>query len=336
MTNINSYVYRIDSVTDFLENINGEILLLVDENVDNIYSNFWKKYKKIIVPSGESSKSFDFVPEVINKLLALNAHRNTILVGIGGGVTTDITGFVASVYKRGLDFIYLPTTLLSMCDAALGGKNGINAHGVKNCVGTINQPQKVAIFPDFLHSLSKFEFQNGLGEVIKHALLDGTEHVDFLINNAEKIKNLDTDTVNLLIDKSIDVKMKIVQNDVHENGERRLLNFGHTIGHAIETTSYLSHGECVAVGIYLDTKMSLKQGFCQTHTFDITTKLLDIFDFNYTIDLDFETLEEKILNDKKKYNEDIFYVFPFDIGDCRSVKIKYFDLIEQLKMLIHG
>lgn len=336
MVKINSYVYRIDSVTDFLGNIKGEILLLVDENVDNIYSNFWKDYPKIIVPSGESSKSFDFVQEVIGKLLALNAHRNTILVGIGGGVTTDITGFVASIYKRGLDFIYLPTTLLSMCDAALGGKNGINAHGVKNCVGTINQPQKVAIFPDFLHSLSKFEFQNGLGEVIKHALLDGTDHVDFLINNAEKIKNLDTEVVNALIEKSINVKMKIVQNDVHENGERRLLNFGHTIGHAIETSSYLSHGECVAIGIYVDTKMSVMMDYCQKNTFDITTKLLDIFDFNYTIDLDFETLEEKILNDKKRYNEDIFYVFPFDIGDCRSVKMKYCDLIDQLKNLIHG
>ncbi|MDY0217591.1 MAG: 3-dehydroquinate synthase family protein [Bacteroidales bacterium] len=326
----------IESILEYLNSIQKESILLVDKNVDAIYSDFWKEYPKIIIPSGESSKSFEFIQEVIAKLLEMNAHRDNILIGIGGGVTTDITGFVASIYKRGLDFAFLPTTLLAMCDAALGGKNGINIGTIKNCVGTINQPKSVAIYPDFLDSLSDLEFQNGLGEVIKHAILSGPNDVGFLLKNAEKIKNKDSEIIGKLIEKSIQLKMGIVEKDTNESNERRLLNFGHTLGHAIETSSYLSHGESVAIGIWHDTILALKNKYCTQEVVDIIKNLFETFDFDLTINIDFEILEEKILHDKKRYNEEIYYIFPFQIGDCRIIKIEYSKLIEQLKDIIHG
>ncbi|MDD2345288.1 MAG: 3-dehydroquinate synthase [Bacteroidales bacterium] len=336
MKAVRSYVRFIESIPDYLKSIQKEIILLVDENVDHIYSDFWKDYPKIIIPSGESSKSFEFIQKVINKLLKMNAHREIHLIGIGGGVTTDITGFVASIYKRGVAFSFLPTTLLSMCDAALGGKNGINSGNIKNCIGTINQPKFVAIFPDFLDSLSTLEFQNGLGEVIKHAILSSQNDVDFLLNNAEQIKNKDSEIICKLIEKSVHFKMNIVEKDVNETDERRLLNFGHTLGHAIESSSHLSHGESVAIGIWHDTILALKNKYCTQEVVDIIKNLFETFDFDLTINIDFEILEEKILHDKKRYNEEIYYIFPFQIGDCRIIKIEYSKLIEQLKDIIHG
>lgn len=326
----------IESIPEYLNSIQKEAILLVDENVDDIYSDFWKEYPKIIIPSGESSKSFEFIQEVIAKLLEMNAHRNNILIGIGGGVTTDITGFVASIYKRGLDFAFLPTTLLAMCDAALGGKNGINIGTIKNCVGTINQPKSVAIYPDFLDSLSDLEFQNGLGEVIKHAILSGPNDVDFLLKNAEKIKNKDSEIIGKLIEKSIQLKMGIVEKDTNESNERRLLNFGHTLGHAIETSSYLSHGESVAIGIWHDTLLAFKNKYCSKEVVDSIKNTFDTFHFDLNLNIDFETLQEKILHDKKRYKDEIYYVFPFQIGDCRIIKMDYKTLIEQLKDIIHG
>lgn len=333
---IKNYLRFIESIPDYLSSIQKEGILLVDENVDAIYSDFWKTYPKIIIPSSESAKSFEFIQEVIAKLLKMNTHRETILIGIGGGVTTDITGFVASIYKRGLDFSFIPTTLLAMCDAALGGKNGINVGTIKNCVGTINQPKSVAIFPDFLDSLSNLEFQNGLGEVIKHAILSGQNDVDFILKNAEKIKNKDSEIISKLIEKSIHFKMGIVEKDVNETNERRLLNFGHTLGHAIETSSYLSHGESVAIGIWHDTLLAFKNKYCTQEDVDSIKKLFDTFQFDLSLNIDFDTLQEKILHDKKRYKDEIYYIFPFKIGDCRIIKMDYKILIEQLKEIIHG
>lgn len=333
---IRNYINFIESIPEYLNSIQKEVILLVDENVDAIYSDFWKTYPKIVIPSDESSKSFEFIQEVIAKLLKMNAHRESFLIGIGGGVTTDITGFVASIYKRGLNFAFLPTTLLAMCDAALGGKNGINIGTIKNCVGTINQPKSVAIYPDFLDSLSSLEFQNGLGEVIKHAILSGQNDVDFLLKNADKIINKDSEIINILIENSIQFKMGIVEKDINETHDRRLLNFGHTLGHAIETSSYLSHGESVAIGIWHDTLLAFKNKYCTQQVVDNIKNIFDTFQFDLSLNIDFETLQEKILHDKKRYKDEIYYVFAFKLGDCRVIKMDYKTLIEQLKEIIDG
>ncbi|HTM92683.1 MAG TPA: 3-dehydroquinate synthase family protein, partial [Flavisolibacter sp.] len=212
-----------------------EAVLLVDENVHRHFESKFKKWRVIIIPSGEKYKVQSTVDKIIRQLIELGADRRTTLVGIGGGVVTDITGYVASVYMRGIRFGFMPTTLLAMVDASIGGKNGIDVGVYKNMVGIIRQPAFLLYDLVFLNTLPEKEWKNGFAEIIKHAAIKDAAMFKELESRDLVFYMKKTKDTGELIQRNAILKSKVVQVDEFEKNERRMLNFGHTLAHAIET-----------------------------------------------------------------------------------------------------
>lgn len=219
-----------------------------------------KQAEVVEIESGEKSKSIDIAIRLWEVLTELKADRSSVLINLGGGVIGDLGGFVASTYKRGIDFLNVPTTLLAQVDASVGGKVGINHGGLKNQVGAFNNPQAVYVNPKFLNTLPKVEVMSGFAEMLKHGLISDADHFEALLK-------FDLSRIDMLephIETSIRIKNKIVLDDPYEEGLRKLLNFGHTIGHALESYAQenqettLLHGEAVAIGIYCEAYLSVE------------------------------------------------------------------------------
>lgn len=241
-----------------LTNNYDKFFVLTDENIYRVYPSLIasllpeKEVTKIVIPAGEESKSIENVIFIWNKLLEAKAGRDSLLINLGGGTITDIGGFAASAYKRGIDFINVPTTLLAMIDASIGGKNGINFNNYKNQIGLFSEPNSVIINPNFLKTLNERDIKSGLAEMMKYAFVAD-----------ESFLNLDSDNYLDFIEKAAAIKEDIVSLDMKETGLRKILNFGHTIGHALESyylekENYLIHGEAVALGIYSALYLSVK------------------------------------------------------------------------------
>jgi 3-dehydroquinate synthase len=212
----------------------------------------------IIIPAGEDNKNLEIINYCWNQLIRLGANKTNILINLGGGVLSDIGGFVASTFMRGISFINIPTTLLAMNDASVGGKNGFNKQGIKNLIGTINLPKAVYINPIFLKTLSEKECMSGFAEIIKHALIDD----ETLWNTILTTKNIPEMYGSIeVLKQNIAIKNKFVEADLQDTGMRQALNFGHTIGHAIEAASYetknpLLHGEAILLGMIAELWLS--------------------------------------------------------------------------------
>lgn len=230
------------------------VLAVIDSKVEELYGNLFP-FEKIEVEAEERYKSMQTVEEVIQKLLELHADRDVLLLGVGGGITTDICGFVASIYKRGVACGLVPTTLLGMVDAAIGGKNGVNMLGYKNMLGTIRQPEFVVSTIDFLQTLDAEEVRQGLAEMLKVFLIKGkyfeecgvffADHgVGEMLKDATKRIQLQ-----VFIEEAVAVKELLVCEDERDNGVRQLLNLGHTFGHALERCTGMAHGDAVAIGL---------------------------------------------------------------------------------------
>lgn len=236
---------------------NLQIVAIIDEKVDALYGHHFP-YEKITVVADERAKTMATVERITRRLMEMGAGRDTFLLGIGGGITTDICGFVASIYKRGISFGFVPTTLLAMVDAAIGGKNGVNVDGYKNMLGTINQPQFVITCPALLSSFSKSEICKSVPELLKTRLIGGKsiEVVADFFGNTVFPKGLEDGRLLGFIREAVEVKCRVVASDERESGCRRILNLGHTFGHALERCSgnRLSHGEAVGIGLVLAAK----------------------------------------------------------------------------------
>lgn len=241
-----------------LTNSYDKFFILTDENIYSIYSSMIasilpeKECVKIVIPSGEQSKSIENVMFIWNKLLEAKAGRDSLLINLGGGTISDIGGFAASTYKRGIDFVNVPTTLLAMIDASIGGKNGINFNNYKNQIGLFSEPQSVIVNPQFLKTLDERDIKSGIAEMMKYAFVADASFLD-----------LDCDNYMDFIEKAALTKDEIVSFDMRESGLRKILNFGHTIGHALESyyldkDNYLTHGEAVALGMYSSLYLSVK------------------------------------------------------------------------------
>ncbi len=206
------------------------------------------------VPSGDQSKSLQTIEELAGKMLTLNASRSTLLLGVGGGMITDLTGFLGSIFMRGIDTILLPTTLLAMVDAAIGGKNGVNTHGIKNILGTIQPVQNILIDVSLLQTVPPKQFSQGMAEIIKIALMCDTAFYEWIEEHQKSILSRDEQVLINMVERSIQAKIAVIEDDLHEHGSRMFLNFGHTIGHAIEALSgyKLSHGEAISIGMILE------------------------------------------------------------------------------------
>ncbi len=243
------------------------IFILVDENTINLCLPLLKDKCSgienavvIQLKAGESHKTIGAVEEVWQALHNKKALRKSLLICLGGGLVSDIGGFAAATYKRGMDFIYIPTTLLAMIDAAIGGKNGVNFQSLKNQIGIFALPLGVFVFQEFLSTLPARQKLSGYGEILKHAMIDSEKHFEKMLvfNSPEKVCN-----ESCILDSAA-IKLKIVNSDFHENGLRKALNFGHTIGHAIESYSQkydpvpLLHGEAIAIGLICESFISVK------------------------------------------------------------------------------
>src|SRR6476620_1065016 len=231
-------------------------IYITDENIFQSLQSKFKGRKVIVVPSGEAHKNQSTVDSIISQLMQAGADRQTFLIGVGGGVVTDLTGYVATIYMRGIRFGFIPTTVLAMVDASIGGKNGIDVGAYKNIVGTIQQPVFLLYDVSLLKTLPVEEWVNGFAEIIKHAAIKDAKMFSELESSSFAKYRRDKALMSALIQRNALLKSKVVQEDEFETSVRRLLNFGHTIGHAIETNNKLSHGHAVAIGMVEASKLS--------------------------------------------------------------------------------
>lgn len=294
-------------------------VLLVDENVNTIYSKKFMGWKTISVQSGEQYKSQATVDAIINQLIELGVNRSSTLVGVGGGVVTDITGYVASIYMRGIRFGFVPTTLLSLVDASIGGKNGIDTGVYKNMVGTIRQPAFILHDMLFVNSLPEQEWRDGFAEIIKHGCIKSASMFKELQKHNLYYYQKEKKKLCQLVQQNALLKTKVVQQDEFEQGDRKLLNFGHTYGHAIETQYQLTHGQAIAIGMNIAATLSEKLlRFKQALQIKMITE-------KYGLPTIFKTDKEKVFEilqrDKKAENGSVNFILLEKIGKARIEKI---------------
>jgi 3-dehydroquinate synthase len=307
-----------------------QIIYLIDACVFEKHTSLFKASPYILIPSGEASKCWSTIDFIIHQLLVLNANRQTLLVGVGGGVVSDITGFVAAIYMRGIEFGFVPTTLLSMVDAAIGGKNGINFGEQKNLIGTFNLPSFLLMDYAFLNSLPIDEFKNGFGEIIKYACLSDVRFFDMLFMHTIEDYQKDIHKIDALIQHCVSTKNKMVMADFKESHVRKLLNFGHTIGHAIEKAHTIPHGQAVGLGILYACKLSeTLRKFDPANTIKIKN-LLQQYQLPTQITFSNDLIDSMVKHDKKSTDKGIDFILLDTIGKPHIQNIP----IDQLKELI--
>ena len=303
----------------------SSIFILVDENTNKFCLNIFikkteiEKFEKIIINSGEENKNIDSCLFIWEKLNTFKADRKSLLINLGGGVLSDIGGFVASTYLRGINFINIPTTLLGMVDAAHGGKTGIDFKLLKNQIGVFSDPSEVILDSEYLNTLSKDEFLNGYAEVFKHSLLTNKRDLNF-----NSLINLDFyEDVSFIIDKYSEIKNEIVRSDKFESNYRKILNLGHTIGHAIESYSFrsinleeLKHGEAIIVGLITELYISHRQlNFPLSDLENLKTNVLKYFKRVHLTESDIEEIYDLLVYDKKNEGGIVNFVLLKSIGD---------------------
>lgn len=300
-----------------------DCIIITDTNVRALYHPFFSDFKAVItIPTGESHKNFSTILSITQQLLQHEAHRKTFLLGVGGGMVTDITGLIASVYMRGLPFGFVPTTLLGMVDASIGGKNGVNIGLQKNLLGTISQPDFILFDANFLNTLSDEEWSNGFAEVIKYAcLFDKELFAELAERDIQYYKN-DSTATSALMARCADWKNKIVLADERESGMRKLLNFGHTAGHAFETVCNIPHGHAVALGMLVACQLSKQYGLNDAVGKQLHT-LLQQYGLPTTIQADTDELMRILVMDKKRDNMGIDFIMLKEVGNAEIQQIDF-------------
>lgn len=279
-------------------------IIITDTNIKALYPEFISQWQNIVIGQGEGIKTLDTVGMICAELLALEADRSVLLVGIGGGIVTDIVGFVASTYMRGVDFGFVSTTLVGQVDASIGGKNGVNLNGYKNIVGTFNLPKFIIADPDMLSTLPERELRAAMGEVIKYALIEDPTIME-IGERAEIIKHC------------MSIKKRIVEADFREGGERKLLNLGHTFGHAIEKSlpEHYLHGEAVAIGICIASRISTELGLLDRENKEKIVEHIAKLGLPTTCpDVTIVDLAKIVLSDKKRKGDTIDMILLDRIG----------------------
>lgn len=304
-------------------NLDRKVLVVTDDGVPAAYADTvcegCRHPVKISVPQGEESKSFTMLEKLCHVMLEKGFTRTDAVAAVGGGVVGDLAGFAAAVYMRGIDFYNLPTTLLSQVDSSIGGKTAINLEGVKNIIGAFHQPKKVLIDPDVLATLSPRQFANGLAESIKMAATCDAD-LFTIIENEDPEENIAT-----IIERSLAIKKSVVEHDEKETGLRRILNFGHTIGHGIESCEGLHglyHGECVALGML---------PMCAPAARDRLLHVLRKVGLPTEMRFDPERIFEAVTHDKKLDGNELNLIFVPEIGSFEMRRMSLSDFRRLLK-----
>lgn len=296
-------------------------VIITDENVFSNHSSKFKGYKTIVLKAGEKYKVQQTCNVIIDQLLSFEADKNVVLIGVGGGVITDLTGYVASIYKRGVKFGFVPTSVLAMVDACLGGKNGIDVGVYKNMIGCINQPNFILYDFLFLKTLPENQWRQGFAEIIKHSCIENAsmfkelqkQDLSYYIKNKLPFKEL--------IKQNIQIKQKIVLNDEFEKDKRKTLNFGHTLAHAIENLYSINHGFAVAIGIAIACEISKQlNDFKQTQQ---VIELLIKYELLQNISLDMDKILSVLKLDKKRDGNFIQFILLEKIGKAVITPISF-------------
>lgn len=316
-----------DALKD-LQFLGRRLCIVSDSNVNALYGdevqtlllqNGFETVIRFVFPAGEENKTLSVIEDLYEVLIQHGFDRSDVLIALGGGVTGDMTGYAAATYLRGIRFVQIPTSLLSMVDSSIGGKTGVDFRGYKNMVGAFHMPSLVYVNLSVLQSLDERQRASGMGEIIKHSLIRDKQYVSMLQNFKEKILALEADAVTDMVFRSQEIKKQVVEHDPKEKGERAHLNFGHTIGHAIEKALNfaLLHGECVGLGMVAASYISfLRDNITEAELLSIEALIASYglpVRFN---DLNNEEIIDNCFHDKKKEGNSIRFVLLQTIGSC--------------------
>jgi 3-dehydroquinate synthase len=308
-------------------------VIITDSNVSSHYGRDFPSCPVITIGIGEKNKTLETVKDIFTRLLELEIQRSSFILGIGGGIVCDITGFVASTYLRGIRFGFVSTTLLSQVDAGVGGKNGVNFEGYKNMVGVFNQPEFVICDMELLRTLPKNELVNGFGEIVKHAAIGNQNMFAYIEAQYQKALDLNPEVIEKLVYDSVVIKSDIVNRDEKETGERRKLNFGHTIGHAIEKTLKVPHGEAISIGMVVAAALSVKRGLLSQKKADRLTSLLKKLKLPTSFNVNVDNVMDALGKDKKREDDFIYFILLEDIGKAVIQEIPIKELKTVLKTM---
>ena len=324
------------NLENIIDNNSKQNFIITDKNVDALYGNYLdtlNNYERIIIEPGEQSKSIDVTADILQQMLVKGASRKSKIITFGGGVVGDLGGFCSAIYMRGIPFIQIPTTLLAQVDSSVGGKTGINLLHYKNSIGAFHQPTKVIIDTALLQTLPYRERLSGVGEIIKYGIIYDYKFFEYVVRNIERIKKCDKNIMPHVVKRCCEIKADIVSQDEKEEGLRKILNFGHTFGHALEGItdfSKYSHGEAVIVGMYYETIIAKKLGIIdEKYAEEILNFLsnlgMDLNISNYPI----TELVDRMSKDKKNVGGKISFVLPTEKG---TVKERLFEKSEILHL----
>jgi 3-dehydroquinate synthase len=292
----------------------GRTVIITDEVVAAHYRHLFPEADVITIGCGEVNKTLDTLAMIYDQLVRLEADRSTFIVGIGGGIVGDISGFAASTYMRGLRFAFVATSLLAQVDATVGGKNGVNFKGYKNMVGVFNQPEFVIADIELLKSLPPAQIACGLAEIVKHGCIADADYFAYIEEHTQAIAGLDHGVMLRLVRDSVAIKAAVVNQDEREAGERRKLNFGHTFGHAFEKTLGVSHGVAVSLGMVLAAELSRDKGLLAPDEVQRIKHLLTRLSLPTAADHDPSAVFNALKKDKKRSRDQIHVVLLKGLG----------------------
>lgn len=319
--------------------INKKVVVVTNPTISKLHLEYLlskldiKDLSVVTIPDGEQYKNMQTIEDILEHCFEHKLNRSSLLIAFGGGVIGDMTGFAASIYQRGIEFIQIPTTLLSQVDASVGGKTGVNNKFGKNLVGAFHQPQAVYIDPFFLTTLPKREFSAGIAEIVKMAVCFNKDFFEWLENNDLS----DSENIKVAIAKSVETKAWVVSQDEKEKGLRAALNYGHTFGHVIENeTNYDTylHGEAVGIGICMANDVSVKIGLMTENESSRVKTLLEKYNIptQYTVN-DVEDFYEHFFLDKKSLDNKIKFILAKGLGDCTITdEVSKNDILEVLRV----
>ena len=317
-------------ISTLLEKLSGRSALIVtDENVDNaghlekleqaLAGNGFTNFHTLILPPGEEYKNLSTVENIVRTAAVAGLDRKSCMIALSGGVTGDLTGFAAAIYMRGIDFIQLPTTLLAAVDSSVGGKTGADLPEGKNLVGAFHQPQMVALDMDVFKTLPEKEWRNGLAEIVKYGMIMDKDLFILLENNVKKLNCFDPDFYTAIIRRCCECKARVVAGYERENGRRAILNYGHTVGHAVEKLSNytLPHGQAVAIGMAAAARLAVRMNLLDPAAEQRQNQLLETLELPIRLpeNSDLTDITEAMKSDKKSSNSRIAMVLPTAIGE---------------------
>ncbi|MCF8024591.1 MAG: 3-dehydroquinate synthase [Desulfobacteraceae bacterium] len=326
-------------VGERLENIRthlppeARVIIITDETVESLYAEQMPAAERIVIGTGEAAKTLDTASAVYHRLIRIEADRGVFLLGVGGGIVCDITGFVAGTYLRGVRFANIATTLLAQVDASVGGKTGVNFDGYKNMIGMFNQPSFVVCDPMVLQTLSDREIANGFAEIVKHAVIYDAEYFTLIEKYADQALALEPELMERIIYDSVAIKSDVVNRDELEHGERRKLNFGHTIGHAVEKTAGLLHGEAVSIGMAAAAMISVRKGLMAESDAERIKALLVSLGLPIEARFDPESVFDALARDKKRMDDSIHFVLLAGVGQSIMEPVELGELKQFLENL---